>query len=88
MPPPHRLDPRVVADLLERSFPDGETLAPSGRLSREIMRRCSDHGIAGGGVYDAVVGLTAAEAGALLLTRDVRAARTYDRLGVSFELLG
>jgi hypothetical protein len=43
--------------------------------------------ITGGSLYDAVVGATVAEARATLLTRDKRAALTYERIGVEFELL-
>jgi len=88
MPPPHRLAQAVVASLLERWFPAERTLVPSAELSRDIVRDCAESGIAGGAVYDALVGLTAAEASATLLTRDVRAARTYSRLGVAADLLG
>jgi hypothetical protein len=87
MPPPHRLAPFVVASLLERWFPAERTLASSASLSRNIVSRCSESGIEGGAVYDALVGLTAAEAGGGLLTRDVRAARTYRLLGVDVELI-
>jgi len=87
MPPPHRLEPAVVAELLERWFPAACTLVPSGGLARDIVRRCCEAGIGGGAVHDALVGLTAAEAGAVLVSRDVRAARTYRRLGLEMELV-
>lgn len=87
MPPPHRLEPAVVADLLERWFPAARTLVPSDGLARDIVRRCCEAGIGGGAVYDALVGLTAAQAGAVLVSRDVRAARTYRRLGLELELV-
>ena len=87
MPPPHRLAPAVVVQLLGRWFPREATLAPSADLSRVAVERCSEHDISGGAVYDAVVALTAAEAGAVVVTRDRRAAATYGRLGVAFELM-
>jgi hypothetical protein len=87
MPPPHRLAARVVAHLLAAWFPPAQTLVPSADLGRDIVGRCSEHEIVGGAVYDALVGLTAAESGVSLLTRDERAARTYARLGVAFELV-
>lgn len=86
MPPPHRLDAAVVAELLEHWFPSQRTVPASPELSFTIVDRCRLAGIAGGAVYDALVGLTAAEAGGELLSRDSRAARTYHRLGVSFRL--
>ena len=87
IPPPHRLAPAFVAELLERRFPAADTVAPSAALSRELVGRCGEHGVAGGAVYDALVGLTAREADILLLTRDERAARTYERVGVPFRLM-
>jgi len=87
MPPPHRLAPLVVMELLERWFPAERTLVPSAVLSRVLVRRCAENGIDGGAVYDALVGLTSAEAGGSLLTRDTRAARTYRRLGIDIEMI-
>jgi predicted nucleic acid-binding protein len=87
MPPPHRLAPVVVSGLLERWFPARRTISPSRRISLGIVKRCSESGIDGGAVYDALVGLTAAEAGHPLITRDVRAARTYRRLGIDVEVM-
>lgn len=87
MPPPHRLVPVVVTSLLERWFPTDRTILPSPQLSLTIVERCCRGGVDGGAVYDALVGLTATEAGRLLLTRDVRAARIYHRLGIDYELL-
>jgi predicted nucleic acid-binding protein len=87
LPPPHRLSGDAVAELVSAWFPPTETLAPSPRLSRGIVERCAALGLSGGAVYDALVGLTAAEAGETLLTRDDRAARTYTALDVAFETL-
>lgn len=41
----------------------------------------------GGSIYDALIGLTAAHAGATLLTLDRRAQRAYEVVGVEYELL-
>jgi toxin FitB len=87
MPPAHRLAPTIAAELLDGWFPHEETLAPSAELVRGVVRLCSERGVAGGAVYDALVALTAREADALLLTRDARAARSYERVGVRFELV-
>ena len=38
-------------------------------------------------VYDALIAATVRHAGARLLTRDRRAANTYERFGVEYELL-
>ena len=87
MPFPHRLDGSVVADLLDRWFPPDRIVVASTDLSVSIVDRCNRAGIEGGAVYDALVGLTGAEVGAELLTRDVRAARTYQLLGIAFRLI-
>jgi predicted nucleic acid-binding protein len=88
LPPPHRLAADIAAVLVGRWFPEARTLVPSARLSRRLVERCSSLGLEGGAMYDALVGLTAAEAKRTLVTRDARAAETYARLGVAFELVG
>lgn len=45
-------------------------------------------GITGGAIYDALVGEAARVHGARLLTRDLRARRTYDLLGVEYDIIG
>jgi toxin FitB len=44
--------------------------------------------VAGGAVYDAMVALAAAEHGATLATRDLRARATYERVGVEVAVAG
>jgi hypothetical protein len=88
LPPPHRLEATLVAHLLDAWFPADRALAPSAALGRELVRRCADAGVQGGAVYDALVGLSVAEAGGTLLTRDHRATRTYRRPGVTFDVMG
>jgi len=87
MPPPHRFGSELAAALLERWFPAARTLVPAPALSHDLVARCADRGVAGGAVYDALVGLTASEADLAFVTRDERAARTYRRLGIAFELV-
>lgn len=87
MPPPHRLAAEVVAELLERWFPADRILVPSANLSRDLVSRCNDAAVEGGAVYDALIGLTAAEADTTLVTRDQRAALTYRRVDVEFRIV-
>ena len=54
-------------------------------IAREAV---ADRGITGGAVYDALVAATAMNAKATLLTRDHRAARTYEAVGVRYRLIG
>ena len=52
-----------------------------------LIQTLSQKGIGGGAVYDALIGLTAKQAGGTLLTRDSRARATYLAVGVDHELL-
>lgn len=54
----------------------------------DLLRRLGAVGITGGAVYDALVGEAARTNDCRLLTRDLRAKRTYDLLGVEYELIG
>jgi predicted nucleic acid-binding protein len=56
----------------------------AGRLPDLLSRL----GIAGGAVYDALVALAAAEHGADLATRDVRAKATYETVGARVIVAG
>lgn len=85
-PPPHRLTPGVVEAALARQFPDG-VLTLDARGYREVVGLVAREGLPGGAVYDAVIGATAAAAGAELVTLDERAAPTYRAVGVAVRLL-
>src|ERR1700724_1517087 len=85
LPPPARRPPDVVATLLAQNFPDSVFLSPErAALLIDVLGRA---GIAGGSVYDALVGATAVEHGLKLATRDQRALVTYRALGVDLEFL-
>lgn len=45
------------------------------------------NGIGGGASYDGLIAISAREAGLELLSLDRRASRTYDALGIEYELL-
>lgn len=87
LPPPHRLAPHVAGQLLEGWFPPERVLVPSGDLASSIVARLVRVGVAGGASYDGLVGLTAAAHDLELVTRDERAAGTYDALEVRHRLL-
>ena len=86
LPPPHRAPAAVVSEFLAVSF-SGAPLGLPARAQVELVRTASRAGLAGGAIYDALVGATAKRAGAILLTRDRRALATYEALGVRHELL-
>jgi predicted nucleic acid-binding protein len=86
LPAPHRLAAADAQQLLDRRF-GSRVLVPSAQLTRNIVVRLAEAGVTGGATYDGIVALTTAEHGAQLVTRDIRAAATYESLGVSFELV-
>jgi predicted nucleic acid-binding protein len=87
LPSPHRLSGEIAARLLAEWFPAMRVLLPSARLQRSVVSQVAATAIEGGAAYDALIGLVALEHDELLLTRDRRAATTYSRLGVDYELL-
>lgn len=80
LPPPARRDPATIARLLESSFPATRFLSPA--EAQSLLDRLGVLGVAGGSVYDALVGATAAAHGVPLATRDVRAIEVYRALEV------
>jgi predicted nucleic acid-binding protein len=86
LPPPNRVSGAVVRDYLERSFPESY-LTLRTRDQRSLVGRLVELELAGGAVYDALIALTAASQGAILLTCDGRARETYRRCGVDARLL-
>jgi len=77
--------PRDVHRLLVQDFPATRFLDESSAaaLGAELVR----NGIAGGSVYDALVGATARLHGLPLVSRDRRAAATYALLAVETRLV-
>ncbi len=85
LPPPARREPKVVAQLIRSSFPASRFLgAPE---TAALLDRLVGLGIAGGAVYDALVGAVAVAHNLPLATRDGRAVDVYRTLDVEFELL-
>jgi predicted nucleic acid-binding protein len=86
LPPPARRTPPVVARLLGANFPATRFL--SADAAAELLSRFGGGEVAGGSVYDALVGAAAVEHRTPLATLDRRALDTYRMLGVDVELLG
>lgn len=80
-----RIDPIDVPRLFEASF--GPTAVISTSTARRLPEILAAAAVSGGAVYDALVGLAARENKLALATRDARAHRTYDALGVKVELV-
>ena len=85
LPPPARRAPSVVARLLATNFPASRFLSREG--SQAVLDELARGEIAGGAVYDALVGAAAREHDAALVTHDRRALDTYRVLGVDVELI-
>jgi toxin FitB len=84
LPGDARVAPRDAATLLGANFGVPVLLDPETAVS--IPAVLAPVGVAGGAVYDALVGLAAHLAGLTLATRDKRAAATYAALDVEIEL--
>ena len=85
LPPPARRTPAAVQRLLASDFPHTAFLGPA--RAAELLGSLADSGIAGGSVYDALVGATALEHRRTLVSRDRRALSTYRELEVDVEVL-
>jgi toxin FitB len=86
LPAPARRSAGAAARLLAANFPGTRFLGAD--QSEALLVSLADTGIAGGQVYDALVGATAKYHGIRLATRDRRAADTYRNLDVDLEILG
>jgi predicted nucleic acid-binding protein len=86
LPEPHRIAGPDVARYLARQFSEPPmALGPEGQQA--LVGRMSAAGISGGAVYDGLIALTVRAHDGTLVSLDARAARTYARCGVRFELL-
>lgn len=86
MPGALAVDAADASALLDRVFP--ALVALPADASEALRRTLPVVGITGGAVYDALVGSAARANGCHLLTRDQRARRTYDLLGVDYTFVG
>jgi predicted nucleic acid-binding protein len=87
LPPPQRVAPALAADYLSETFAlPPVVLSPDGH--ERLLGLAAGAPIIGGAVYDALVGATANEAGATLLTLDRRATAAYRLLGVDYQVIG
>lgn len=85
LPPPARRAPAIVSRVLRENFPASRFLSPDATAT--LLERFAEGEIAGGSVYDALVGATAVEHRIALATMDRRAFDTYRLLGVELEVL-
>lgn len=85
VPGASRMTPPTVTRLLEADFPETRFLDPP--EARALLARLGAEHIAGGAVYDALVGAVAAAHALPLATRDRRALDTYRAVGADVELI-
>jgi predicted nucleic acid-binding protein len=85
LPGPARRSVADVMRLLEHNFPETHFLGAD--QARALARRLDELGIAGGAVYDALVGAAAAEHDLALATRDERALDTYRALAIDIRFI-
>lgn len=87
LPEPQRADPAMVAEFLERNFRDDPlVLGPAD--ARAVPGTLAGLGVVGGSAFDGLIALTALAGDATLVSLDQRAAATYRRCGVKFEIVG
>jgi predicted nucleic acid-binding protein len=87
LPPPHRAAASVVQAFLAERFPGAPLTLPGGEY-RALLRAMAAAEVAGGAIYDALIAATTKHWAAPLLTRDRRAAATYDKVGARYEMVG
>ena len=85
LPAPLRRTPQAAKRLIASDFP--ETRFLSIERAAALLESLPAYGIAGGAVYDALVGAAALEHELTLVTLDRRALGSYHRLGVAVEFL-
>lgn len=83
---PYSYAPEPVLAYLGQ-FRDAEPVGLKPASYVQALAELAGVGIAGGAVYDALIAISAREAAAVLVSLDRRAAATYERCGVTFELL-
>jgi len=85
LPAPQRLTPATALRLQLANFPDSRFLSAT-RIG-DLFEEFATAGLAGGAVYDGLVGAAAREHRLPLISCDRRAEPTYRTLGVDYEVL-
>ena len=86
LPPPQRVPPSIARDYLFETFDLPPLVLAADEYARLLDLAVAEQ-IAGGAVYDAIVGATARSTAATLLTLDQRAIRTYQLVGAAYTLV-
>lgn len=83
LPRGRRINPKQIQLYLQNKFTT-EIYLNSYRYAIAELTNC---GVSGGATYDGLIALVARNANLKLLTLDKRASRTYEAVGVEYELL-
>lgn len=86
LPPPLRLDAARAAAIVEARLPSPRVTLDAEAHASAPARLAAGR-VSGSATYDGLIALTALDHDLELLSRDLRAARTYRALGVRFRLL-
>jgi len=86
LPGATRIAPVDALEALRAAFPEPCWLSPDQQST--LLETLVRLGLSGGQVYDALVGEAARVHDRVLLTRDRRAERTYDLIGVTYRFIG
>jgi predicted nucleic acid-binding protein len=84
---PNRLSPSDAGRLIAGRFGTDLRLVPSTHLAETAFERAAAVGLQGGAVYDVLIGWTAAEHGATLISLDRRATANYEAADIPVEYL-
>jgi predicted nucleic acid-binding protein len=85
LPAPVRRMPVEITEIMRRNFPESRFLPEE--AGEELASRLARLGIAGGAVYDALVGQVAVAHGLTLATRDRRATDVYRAMEARVRLI-
>lgn len=83
----YRVDPTAVLEYLKTLLDDSLPVQPGPGSYMEALELLSGEGRGGAPIYDALIALTARDAGATLISLDRRAKPTYELCGVEFRFL-
>lgn len=86
LPGEARVAPHDAVTLIDEAFEGAVVLDEA--VAREVHREFARRGIAGGAVYDGLVGAAARNSDLPLATRDARSRGTYEAIGARVELVG
>jgi predicted nucleic acid-binding protein len=84
---PYRVEPGTVVAYLDQFLDRATPIQPRPQAYREALDLLAGHDRGGGAIYDALIALAAREAGATLVSLDLRAERTYAACGVEAKQL-